>query len=338
MPGSGPRQYPTGQVSVPEQALQAAPTTPQAEVEVPGRQVVPEQQPLQEAESQVQLPFTQCCPAAQGPLLPHAHAPAVQRSERRPQATQAPPLIPQVVTVAALQVAPEQQPAGQMAEVQPLHTPPVQVCGLGQVSQAAPPAPQADGEVPAWQLLLEQQPTGQDVASQTHLPAEQRWPAAHAPVLPQWHVPSPSEQLSERFGSQTTQPAPKMPHAFTEGEMQALPAQHPVGQELASQTHLPSKQRWPTPHTGPSPQRCESPLLRSTVERSASDGLLSSASSGASRLFRSSEASPASVRQRPAGMSRTQLQAVKATTTMAAGERGRWHAIEADDSRPAARG
>jgi hypothetical protein len=66
-----------------------------------------------------------------------------------------------------------------------LHAPPVQVCGLVQAMHVAPPVPQALSVVPDKQVFPLQQPL-HAVASQTHVPAEQRWPVLHEPV---WQVP-----------------------------------------------------------------------------------------------------------------------------------------------------
>jgi len=64
--------------------------------------------------------------------------------------------------------------------------------------------------------LLEQQPFGQLVASQTHCPPEQRWPAPQGPpVAPQTQAP-PVEQLSVVSGSQLAHSPPPMPQALVE--------------------------------------------------------------------------------------------------------------------------
>jgi hypothetical protein len=95
-------------------------------------QVVPEQQPLgHEVGSHLQVPLTQCCPALQGavPLAPQTQAPDAHVFERRSQATQPVPPIPQAVGSAVLHTPPTQHPPAQLVESQPLplHTPPVQV-------------------------------------------------------------------------------------------------------------------------------------------------------------------------------------------------------------------
>jgi hypothetical protein len=93
----------------------AAPEIPQAVGSVPARQLVPEQQPLQESQSHTQLPLAQRWPLAQGGALPHLQAPLVQVSAfAGSQTTQVAPPTPQAVAVGVAQVRPEQQPAGQL--------------------------------------------------------------------------------------------------------------------------------------------------------------------------------------------------------------------------------
>jgi hypothetical protein len=50
------------------------------------------------------------------------------------------------------------------------------------------------------------------------------------------------------------QATPPIPQLFRLRARQTLPAQHPVAHEVASQTHLPPRQRWPVPQAGPAPQ------------------------------------------------------------------------------------
>jgi hypothetical protein len=71
-----------------------------------------------------------------------------------------------------------------------------------------------------WQApLLSQQPLGQLVASHTHLPPTQRWPAAHGDPPPQVHVPP--VQVSPA-GAQVRQAPPLEPQAAGS----AVPATH----------------------------------------------------------------------------------------------------------------
>jgi hypothetical protein len=181
------------------QATHARPPPPQLDRD--GRlQVVPEQQPFgQLVPSHIQAPLEQRWPAAQAAEVPQAQVPAAEQLSARTasQPTQLTPPLPQVAKEGTLQVAPEQQPFGQLLELQPLQVPLLQVWPVGQTSQLPPPVPQDDGLSPARQVPAEQQPCGQDVPSHTHVLARHRWPGAHAAPAPHWQLPI-DEQLSER--------------------------------------------------------------------------------------------------------------------------------------------
>jgi hypothetical protein len=101
--------------------------------------------------------------------------------------------------------------------------------------------------------LLAQQPAGHEVASQTHTPALQRWPALHSASRPQ--AQAPAVQRSARARSQAAQAAPGAPQALVEPGWQLPEAsQQPVGHEAPSHTQPPFRQRWPTPQAAPTPQ------------------------------------------------------------------------------------
>ena len=85
------------------------------------------------------------------------------------------------------------------------------------------------------------------------MPPLHRWPDAHAGLLPQTQEPS-SAQPFARVGLHDAHTSPGGAQLVTERVAQTLPAQHPVGQEVASQTHAPPTQRWPAPHAAPPPQ------------------------------------------------------------------------------------
>ena len=168
------------------------------------------------------------------------------------QPTQLTPLLPQVAKEGVLQVAPEQQPFGQLVELQPLHVPLLQVWPEGQMSQLPPPVPQEDALSPARHVPAEQQPCGQDVPSQTQVLERHRWPGAHAAPAPHWQLPV-DEQLSERW-SHAAQVEPLAPHVVRDRVWQNAPWQHPLGHDVASHTHWPELQRWPPRQAGPAPQ------------------------------------------------------------------------------------
>jgi hypothetical protein len=150
-----------------------------------------------------------------------------------------------------LQVAPEQQPLGQLVALQPLHTPPTQLCPPGQASQAPPPLPQEAALLPGRQAPPEQQPVAHDVPSHTQVLATHRCPGVQASTPPQRQVP-PEEQLSER-SSQTAQVEPAAPQVASERVSHRLPRQQPLGQDVASQVHRPPLQRCPPLHAEPDP-------------------------------------------------------------------------------------
>ena len=160
---------------VDEQALQVAPPTPQV-AKVGASQAPPEQQPSgHDCALQAHAPPEHTVPAPHAGFVPHRHSPDAEQRLARvgSQATQAAPLTPQVPNPAPVQVAPEQQPPGQLEALQPLHTPPAQLW-LPQSWQAAPPLPQVPSAVPGRHWPPEQQPFGQDVPSHTQLPPKQR--------------------------------------------------------------------------------------------------------------------------------------------------------------------
>ncbi len=106
-----PEQQPFGQVCVlqpvhtpsrhccePGQLWQLAPPAPHAAVEFPGRQVLPEQQPLgHDVASHTQVPLTQRWPAPHGLFVPHWHSPAAVQvfAREASHAAQVDPFAPQ---------------------------------------------------------------------------------------------------------------------------------------------------------------------------------------------------------------------------------------------------
>jgi hypothetical protein len=95
---------------------------------VPGAQVVPAQQPDgQEVASQMQLPPTQRCPAAQAAPLPQAQLPPLQLSASLPQTTHCAPPVPQAAVDGEAHRAPLQQPDAHEVASQ-MHWPDEQRC------------------------------------------------------------------------------------------------------------------------------------------------------------------------------------------------------------------
>jgi hypothetical protein len=142
------------------------------------------------------------------------------------------------------------------------HAPVVHVCVPPHVTHAAPPAPHEVVVVPARHELPLQQPE-HDVVSHTQVPAEQRWPVLHAPVVQVPPQPSlaphalplqlgvhPVQRPPEHppLPLHDAQMAPPLPHALDDvPPRQVLPLQQPA-HDVGSQTHAPPSQCWPPPH------------------------------------------------------------------------------------------
>ncbi len=281
----GPHAGPEPQVHVPEvqllavvalQATHAAPGSAQLDSDW-AVQTVPAQQPLaQEEASQMHWPLLQVWPAAQAARVPQPQLPvALQESAIiASQVRHVEPPVPQAPIDGVVQVAPLQQPLGQLV---PLQAPPVQMplehvwpmphagpapqrqvpllaqvfalTGL-QVAQVSPPAPQVL-RLRAWQTLPTQQPLGQLVPSQTHWLPTQRWPPTQAMSDPQ-RQPSPA-QVSARVRSQVEQAPPAGPQLAIAIALQVRPAQQPLGHEVTSHVQVPFMHRWPAPQAAEDP-------------------------------------------------------------------------------------
>jgi hypothetical protein len=158
------------------QVVHPLPPAPQ-EVTPAVSQVLPLQQPdPHEVGSHVHEPLTQCCPAAQAALEPHAQLPEEEHESARrgSHATHAAPPAPQATAVAGLvQTLPLQQPPAHALAQSP-QTPLLQSCPDVQAVQDEPPMPQdvGLGLLLQW-LVLSQHPLAQDVASHTHAPPTQ---------------------------------------------------------------------------------------------------------------------------------------------------------------------
>jgi hypothetical protein len=257
----------------PSHEAQSAPPVPHcAEVLPVWHRPVPSQQPdAQLVASHLHTPATQCWPVAHGPLImPHAHAPLVQRSERLSHAPHIAPEAPQldVVSLAtATQVVPLQHPPGHddalhthapdtqvwpaahAASVPHLHTPLVQVLVDPEHGpHARPPVPHEPAfcEAKGTHAPALQQPLGQLVASHTHAPPTQRVPLAQGAVAP--HLQAPPVQRSD-VAPQSMHAVPAAAHWLdVVGETQTPLAQQPPGQLAGVQVQLPPSQDWPAAH------------------------------------------------------------------------------------------
>jgi hypothetical protein len=144
-----------------------------------------------------------------------------------------------------------------------LQLPPEQVSLLvgSHALQAPPPVPQVVVEA-GLQTSPAQQPLGHVVASQTQAPPTHFEPGLHDGPVPHAHAPAVHE--SATVESHVEHPAPPVPQAVTE-LLQTLPAQHPVGQEAALQTHAPPTHACPAPQAAPVPHLHAPPLQVSEV-------------------------------------------------------------------------
>src|SRR4029079_10485117 len=108
----------------------AAPPRPQLP-KPGGMQAPPLQQPLgHDSASHTQLPAVQLVPAPQAAPVPQRHPPETAQLSAREtsQVTQAAPPVPHAIAdPAVVQVEPEQQPPGQLDELQSAQAPPAQV-------------------------------------------------------------------------------------------------------------------------------------------------------------------------------------------------------------------
>lgn len=172
-----------------------APGSPHAPTPA-GVQTPPTQHPFgQLVASQTHAPLAHRRPAPHGALAPHRQAPELEHVSvfTGSHATQAAPFLPHAIGPGAVQVAPEQQPAGHVVLLHPLHTP-AEHWPPAQLWHCAPPAPQLPDAVPDRQVPSAAQQPAQLVVSQTQLPPPSavpahRWPAAHAGPAPHRHAP-----------------------------------------------------------------------------------------------------------------------------------------------------
>lgn len=261
---------------------------PQSASRSPVRQVSESQQPLHDDGSQMQVPLEQCWPETHGLDEPHRQAPAVQESvEPASQTAQLLPAVPhELRDVPGTQVSPAQHPPGHVVASQ-MQAPPeqrwpkpqalpephrqmpeVQVSLVfPQSVQAPPPVPHAPTAPPAVQVLPTQHPTGHEVASQTQVPEEHRWPAPQAALEPHLQVP-PTHRFACRRLQSVQLPAPDPQVAIRVPFSHTLPLQQPDPHPVASHTHPPETQCSPTPHGPPSPHPQPEAVQMSAATRS----------------------------------------------------------------------
>ena len=107
-------QTPAVQVALTGQLSQVSPAVPQALAVIPDRQDEPEQQPLQDTESQMQEPPAQCSPEPQDTPVPQRHRPSAEQLSVLIglQLTHDAPSAPHAANERVSQALPLQQPLG----------------------------------------------------------------------------------------------------------------------------------------------------------------------------------------------------------------------------------
>lgn len=216
--------------------LHAPPDVPHAET-LGVLHVLPEQQPVRQVIEQ-----------PRHSLLTHVLV---------PQDAQAAPPVPHAkFTLPSWHALLAQHPPGQLL---PLHThapptharpaphgglaphwqaPPTQelVTVGSHVAHVPPAVPQVACEG-ALQVAPLQHPPAHDCAVHTHWPFVQACPGAHPAPTPHVHAPLVHELA--RVGSHAAQVLPLVPHVPGAGVLHAVPLQHPLAHDVASQVHAP---------------------------------------------------------------------------------------------------
>jgi hypothetical protein len=144
-------------------------------------------------------------------------------------------------------------PIGHVGPVPHVHVPAAEQPSLRvelQVVHTAPAVPH-EAVLAGLQMPPAQHPDGHDVALQTQEPPTQTWPAAHAPLVPQVHVPA--ELQVSPVVPQSMHDAPLVPQVAVPLVRHTSPSQQPVAQLVASQMHFPPEHRWPAVHAAPVP-------------------------------------------------------------------------------------
>jgi hypothetical protein len=217
-------------------------------------QVEPSQHPFGHVCAlQTQAPDWHTCPAPHAADVPHWQAPAAEQLSDRvaEHPTHAAPSVPQVVVDETSQVVPLQHPLGHDVELQ-THAPPEHTCPVVHCAFAPhwhPRRPQA------FALVM------------SH--AEQAAPFVPHVATDDVSHAAPAQHPEGQFcgvhpvqtcavhvcgDGQAEHVDPCVPHAVVVVPvMQAFPLQHPVGHDVALQTHAPPEHICPVPQAAPVP-------------------------------------------------------------------------------------
>jgi hypothetical protein len=309
-----PAQLPLMQASPGLHVWHALPFAPHADVLGDTHAPLASQQPFgHDVASHTHLPPRHSCPAAHGRPLPQVQMPPVHESDFvASQAEQAAPAAAHAFAAHGVQTLPLQQPFVHDVASH-THAPPTQACP-GAHARPAPHAqtpaahesersgshamhvlpfvPHVD-ELVAMHVAPLQQPLAHDVASHTHAPPTQCWPATHGALVPQAHAPFAQESAS--IGSHVAHAPPLAPHALVDGTLHTPAWQHPFGHVVAlhggvaSASALGSESAVVVASSVASPAP-SSPAASASVAPSPKD--VSSPSSAASFELASAESSP----------------------------------------------
>jgi len=198
----------------------------------------------------------QCCPARHGALPPHVQAPLEEQPSLEPDAVQSvhiDPAEPHDVVVRVTQLAPLQQPLGQVVASHTQVPPEQRWPGL----HGVPPVPHA--QLP--ELVHRSERESHATQAEPLVP--------HEPTAAVWHVVPEQHPVAQLVGVQVAQAcethgplqlaqiAPPLPHAAAVPPGWHVPVadvQHPT-HDVESQTHIPPEHRCPAAQGDPVPQR-----------------------------------------------------------------------------------
>jgi hypothetical protein len=118
-------------------------------------------------------------------------------------------------------------------------------------------APHAASDWPAGnrQLLPLQHPVVHDALVQAQAPVWQTCPAPHALPAPHRQTPAVQRSVDPEHGAQAAPPVPQAVALCAACWVQAPALQQPVGQLVASHTHVPAAHRWPLAQALEAPHR-----------------------------------------------------------------------------------
>jgi hypothetical protein len=202
---------------------------------------------------QTHAPDWQTCPAPHAADVPHWHTPEDEQllDDDATQPTHVAPSVPQLLMVDISQVVPLQHPLGHEVELQ-THEPPEQTCPLVHAAFAPHWQP---SEPQAFALVMSHAEQAAPLVPHVVKDDVSHAAPAQHPVGQFWGVhPVHTCDVQVWGEGQPEQVEPCVPHAaVVVPAMQTFPLQHPLGHELALQTHTPPEQICPLTHAAAPP-------------------------------------------------------------------------------------